>query len=64
MSLLLKVLIAQKHTLDTHADLSSGAKDLSFGLGLHLLFYFVCASNLRSDKTADIQVRLTGFALA
>ena len=59
MNLLLKVLIAQNHTLDTPADLSSGTKDLSFGLGLHLLFYFVCASNLCSDKTAHTQVRLS-----
>ena len=43
MSLLLKVLIAQNHTLDTHADLSSGTKD-KFG-SFHLLIYFKCASN-------------------
>ena len=59
MSLLSKVLIAQNHTLDTYANLSSGTKDLSFGLGLHLLFYFVCVSNLCSDKTAATQLRLS-----
>ena len=41
----------KSYSLNMHAQLSSGARSLNFGLRLHLCLYIVCESSEGSGKT-------------
>ena len=42
---------AQSHSLNMHAQLASGVKDLNFGPSLHEVRYFMYASSEGSNET-------------
>ena len=53
--ILVLIAYAQKPSLNAHADISSGARGLNFGLSLHLLTNFVYSSSEGSGESVHLQ---------
>ena len=52
----------RSHSLNMHAQLSSGASSLNIGLSLHLSHYLQCASSEGSGETARLCSLARAFA--
>ena len=53
---------AQKPPFSAHLDISSGARSLNFGLGLHLHSYVMHTSSEGSDETAHVRSLVRALA--
>ena len=53
--ILIHITCAQRPSLNAHADVTSGARDLTFGLSLHLPSCFVYASTEGAGESAHLR---------